>query len=90
MAVIPRVAALVCEVWRVRFMLGACPRVPVLVPQAGRVTVAFIEWLSSEGFTRVRVLGVVCVRLLMGRVEEPLSPEGRRVPNLAFAEDSLL
>lgn len=89
MAVAPRAVALVCEVWRVRFMPGACPR--VLMSQAGRVTVALIEWLSSEGFTRVRVLGVVCVRLLVERLEwEGWSPEAKRVPNLAFAEDSLL
>lgn len=40
---VARAAALVCEVWRDRFMPGACRLPRVLISQAGRVTVAFIE-----------------------------------------------
>jgi hypothetical protein len=40
---VARAAALVCEVWRDRFMPGACGLPRVLMSQAGRVTVAFIE-----------------------------------------------
>lgn len=43
MVEVARAAALVCEVWRDRFMPGACGLPRVLMSQAGRVTVAFIE-----------------------------------------------
>jgi hypothetical protein len=61
----------------------------VLVPQAGRVTVALTELLSSDGVTRVLVLGAVSVFLLAGRkAGEACSPDTSRVPNFALAEDS--
>jgi hypothetical protein len=84
-AVVVRVAALFWEVLRDRFVDWAeVAGVRVLPSQAGRVTVTLTEWPSSD--VGGRRLGVVTVRRLDGREE---SAETRRLPNLAFAEDSL-
>ena len=77
-----RVAALLCE------MLRASDRtdlagVRVVLFQTGRVTITFME---SDGAGRRR--DGVTVRRLDGRPADE-SAETRRVPNLAFTEDSL-
>lgn len=88
-AVVVRVAALFCEVLRDRFKIWAeLGGGRVLPSQAGRVTVTLTECPSSD--VACRRLGVVTLRRLDGRPppnEE--SAEIRRLPNLAFAEDSL-
>ncbi len=84
-----RVAALFCEVLRDRF--ADCTEVAgvrVLPSQAGRVTVTFMECPSSEVAGR-RPDGVT-VRRLDGLAPAPdESAETKRLPNLAFADDSL-
>ena len=85
-----RVAALFWEVLRDRFANWAeVTGVRVLPSQAGRVTVTLTEFPSSD--VGGRRLGVLAFRRLAGRIaaanEE--SAETRRLPNLAFAEDSL-
>jgi hypothetical protein len=87
--VVVRVAALFWEVLRDRFIDWAeVAGVRVLPSQAGRVTVTLTECPSSD--VGGRRLGVLTVRRLAGRAaaanEE--SAETRRLPNLAFAEDS--
>lgn len=83
-----RVAALFWEVLRDRFVEAEVAGVRVLPSQAGRVTVTLTEFPSSN--VGGRRLGVLTVRRLAGRAaaanEE--SAETRRLPNLAFAEDS--
>lgn len=83
-----RVAALFCDVFRARFDCADVTGVRVLPSHAGRVTVTFTECPSSDAATR-RLDGVAVVRRLEGRVAPAESAETRRVPNLAFAEDSL-
>ena len=84
-----RVAALVNEMFRVLFAVaGAAGGDRGLESHAGLVTVAFADWLSSCGGGR-RDAGVPWVLRLAGRFEFGDSPETRRVPNFAFADDSL-
>lgn len=59
-----------------------------LESHAGLVTVAFADCPSSD-IGGLRDVGVPWVLRLAGRWELGDSPETRRVPNLAFAEDSL-
>ena len=84
-----RVAVLVRETFRVLFAgAGTAGGERELESHAGLVTVAFADWLSSDGCGR-RGAGVPCVLRLAGRFGFGDSPETRRVPNFAFADDSL-
>ncbi len=87
-----RVAALFWEVLRDRFIDWApeVTGVRVLPSQAGRVTVTLTECPSSDvAVATGRRLGVVAFRRLAGRAAANVeSAETRRLPNLAFAEDS--
>jgi len=85
-----RVAVLVRETFRVLFAgAGAAGGERGLESHAGLVTVAFVDWLSSDIGGR-RDTGVPWVLRLAGRFEFGDSTETRRVPNFAFADDSLL
>lgn len=85
-----RVAVLVWDVFRTRAFFGpgvVVARVLVFHSGLSLVTVAFTAWPSSDGAGRLAV-GVVCVRRLAGRAACGVSAMSR-VPNLAFADDSL-
>lgn len=76
--------------WERRRGRGLFTGVRVFESQAGLVTVAFIECVSSDNGPR-RVTGVATVLRLAGRAA-PLgiefSPDMSREPNLALADDS--